>query len=781
MRTALSGRQRTLAGLLVTAMLGAALTVTAPIANAAVVRDGSSSAAAAASCYEIKQVAPTSPDGVYWLQTPTLVAPAQFYCDQTTDGGGWVLVGRGRDNWTFQSDGQGTPAEINATPSGTDAFTPVTLPAKTIDALLDGGRPDALTEGVRLKRARNVDGTTSQEVRFRLSNRSRWTWAINAALPITNWSMTATGNSGTGTASGNSASTGNWGSDQTWARVSTTTNSNENYRAGWAYGSSATGSTSDTSYIWKNSSSARAMPFTQVYLRPRLLSSAVSYPAITDSGTEASTQRAMADSRTLANPWGVGGLASGVDSVDTTEVKALAQVGNRMIVGGNFAYVQQDADGTGRVEQARLAAFDVDTGEWLDDFRPTLDGQVERLIALPNGNVVAGGNFSTVNGQAAPGIVALNPTTGATDTSWQVNLEQRQSSQPLYVRGLEISGGYLYIGGNFTHVSGGTRPTAVYSRSLTRVSASNGTPDENWRPEVLGNINAIEGSANGERVYVVGRFETINQTATGYFAVLSTADGAALVPGLAAPQFSNASSRYQQGVVEVGDKVYEGGAEHMMFGYDTATLNLASSAIAHNKGDFQVLTAKDGIVYASCHCSQWLYSGAKNWPSPTGWNQADNIEYIGAWDAATGTYLPEFLPAGVASRGKFGAWALEFDSNGVLWAGGDFVSGRNTNGTRVWTGAFMRFAPIDSTAPGAPADFTSRVVTNGLRLTWSPATDSSGRAVRYELIADDRVITTLNAATVLLDPPTETTRYFVRTIDRAGNRSASTPVLTYTP
>ena len=50
--------------------------------------DGRTEATAAASCWEIKQHDPDSPDGTYWLQTPAMDAPGQFFCDQSTDGGG---------------------------------------------------------------------------------------------------------------------------------------------------------------------------------------------------------------------------------------------------------------------------------------------------------------------------------------------------------------------------------------------------------------------------------------------------------------------------------------------------------------------------------------------------------------------------------------------------------------------------------------------------------------------------------------------------------------------
>ncbi|MFC7645739.1 fibrinogen-like YCDxxxxGGGW domain-containing protein [Streptosporangium lutulentum] len=91
--------------------------------------DGTSADKAAPSCWAIKQQTPSSADGVYWLQTPALIAPQQFYCDMTTDGGGWVLIGRGRQGWEFDYNGQRTPAEVRNTPASTGAFAPRRCPA----------------------------------------------------------------------------------------------------------------------------------------------------------------------------------------------------------------------------------------------------------------------------------------------------------------------------------------------------------------------------------------------------------------------------------------------------------------------------------------------------------------------------------------------------------------------------------------------------------------------------------------------------------------------------
>ena len=140
--------------------------------------DGSTSAQAAPSCWAIKQLNPSSADGIYWLQTPQLVAPQQFYCDQTTDGGGWVLIGRGREGWTWNYNGQGSIADLRNTPTGTAAFAPDTLPAETVQGLLGGGRVDALADGIRVRRAKDIAGTTYQEMRIMPSNRPNWSWAI---------------------------------------------------------------------------------------------------------------------------------------------------------------------------------------------------------------------------------------------------------------------------------------------------------------------------------------------------------------------------------------------------------------------------------------------------------------------------------------------------------------------------------------------------------------------------------------------------------------------------
>ena len=117
---------------------------------------GVTSADAAASCWEIKQLFPDSPDGVYWLRNDRLPRPEQFHCDMTTDGGGWVLIGRGRDGWTFQDYGQSTPQRLAAAVNGPEAFAPAALSSEMIDSLLGGGDVKDLADGLRIRRAQRL-------------------------------------------------------------------------------------------------------------------------------------------------------------------------------------------------------------------------------------------------------------------------------------------------------------------------------------------------------------------------------------------------------------------------------------------------------------------------------------------------------------------------------------------------------------------------------------------------------------------------------------------------
>lgn len=737
--------------------------------------DGLSERTAAASCWEIKQNDPEAADGVYWLLTPSMTRAEQFYCDQTRAGGGWVLVGRGREGWSTSYQGSGSPAQVRAAVDGPAAFRPRQLSGELIEQLNDGGSIAALPDGIRLVRATDAQGTGRQEVRFTHDQRrTRWTWMFDSNQPVVSFSFDGTSRSGNG------ASTTNFGIDDGLRRVRVTTGSTEGWMMGFGFGSGVRGSTSSTSYLWsKDSSTGYARPFTQVFLRPKLMSEDL-FTAIPDEGTAARTGIASADSFALPQPWGTAGLGAGPSSIEgSNEVSAFAESGGRVFTGGNFTRVQRTAGGAGAVQQAYLAAFDRDSGEFVPGFRPTFDNQVKAIAALPGGRIAVGGYFSTVNGEPHRGLVVLDATTGEVDSAFTGAVINALSGGVPVVRSLDVQDGYLYVGGSFTHSTGGSATSQVYTRGAARFAVGDGTPDGQWNPEFNGTVVSLDASERGDRVFFAGFFSRSRDREADKAAALSTSS-VELYPWDVL--FSNRDAGrtgYQQAVLESGDRVWLGGSEHSLMSYDRDALTVLSSSIGQKGGDFQALASDGNLVYGGCHCFDNQYEGATTWPSlGNGWTESHHIYGAGAWSASTGQRVPSFNGTFNTSRGA-GAWALFVDSTGTLWQGGDYSYSTTQGYQRQWSGGFLRQQQRDTSAPSTPKDPSARLSVEGVTVSWTGSTDDRG-VVGYQVLQEDRVVATVEGTTARLPVSPADSRYFVRAIDARGNASASTAVFTAT-
>ncbi|MFE3453697.1 fibrinogen-like YCDxxxxGGGW domain-containing protein [Nonomuraea sp. NPDC059194] len=729
--------------------------------------DGTSAVTAAPSCWAIKQSYPSSPDGIYYLQTPALVAAQQFYCDMTTDGGGWVLLGRGRQGWEFGYGGQKSAGDVRNTPTGTAAFAPAAINGDTVNGLLNGGRVDALPDGVRIRRAANQAGTSWQELRWKFANRDTWSWTFDGQHALSSVKANAV--------TYNGGNTRDWNLNNGSLRLFTFEWNNHGWKKGFSYGSGMAGaSTSASSYLWQNSTEGHPIPFTQVFIRPKLTT--VSYPAIPDTGTAASTNPPLVSNATSPTPWGVTGVVGGGGGEENIEVQAMAVLGDTLFVGGEFEFVQKGANPVpaDKIAQPYLAAFDVNTGEWISSFRPALNGTVWSLEAA-DGKVFVGGEFTSANGEAdTSGLVALDPATGAVVPGWRANVVKKNAGA-LRVRAMDIQGEWLYVGGAFTHVKGGNPMSLeLWTENAARVRLSDGRPDSTWAMHF--DASVIELDATQDRVYFGGRFKELDGQPVKNVAVLQTSSPPTRVAGLndqnwLPSQTGDPNRMYRQTILEVGDRVWMGGAEHDFQIY-TRAFDRMSGNITRAGGDFQAAVEVNGIVYGSCHCGGLVWNGANTWPSPgTNWTDVNQITFIGAWDSQTGKYLPNFNP-NIDARDGEGPWELVNDGKGCLWFGGDMNRGSWVNGSYQWLGGFGRLCSADATAPASPSNLRQQ----GAGIAWNAATDDSG-IVRYEVLRDDRVIANVNSLSFTDTTASGTHRYFVRAIDNAGNRSASTPVL----
>lgn len=196
-------------------------------------------------------------------------------------------------------------------------------------------------------------------------------------------------------------------------------------------------------------------------------------------------------------------------------VKAIMQVGNRIIVGGIFTQVRSATSQT-VIARTNLFAFDATTGAIDTGFVPSVNGEVEALAAGADGrSVFIGGAFTTVNGAANRSVAKLDTVTGLAVGGF------RATTTNARVRTLVLRANLLYVGGAFTVMNGQNRTalagldantgTVVPSLNLVFAGPRGGgvlqvvkldvTPDAS-RLVAIGNFSSVAGQARHQIVHV---------------------------------------------------------------------------------------------------------------------------------------------------------------------------------------------------------------------------------------------------------------------------------------
>ena len=481
-------------------------------------------------------------------------------------------------------------------------------------------------------------------------------------------------------------------------------------------------------------------------------------------------------------------------------VRDMQEHNGRMYVAGKFLDVKAP-DGTTR-NQSYLAAFDLETGEWISSFRPDVGGIVIAIEITPDGRLYAAGEM--------PGGVELfDAETGAKDTTFDPQIENTWGPPAVY--DIERAGDDLYLGGTFRSAQG------TLLSNLARVDATTGALDTDWLPTAQFDFETprsggslVYGLAVDEargRVYLAGKFGGINEnTDAAYFATLNMSDGelAAGLPQGLPPGIPNHRTSFSMWMMDVqfhDDEVYVGGQGHQTMILSADDLSISSTFFTNRGvgdsyagGDTQVIFVGEDTIWSGCHC--WGSVGEFELGSYI--NAADGVmifEEYRQWvvdfrdvnpfgqqpvgggfgiDIATET----LVPLSFEITGQAGAYAIVEDSNGRVWFGGqylsDSVTGRQIEG-------MVRFSRTDQEPPVIPAP-TGLISTLQTRerivLRW----DAIPGAVSYEVTQDgialapsaSRWFTALN-----LDAGT-TYDFTVQAVFANGSRSEVTAPLSVT-
>jgi hypothetical protein len=219
------------------------------------------------------------------------------------------------------------------------------------------------------------------------------------------------------------------------------------------------------------------------------------------------------------------------------KVRAIVQLGGRMIVGGGFANVAEASTPTTAIPRTNLFAFDAATGVVDPSFRPGFSSQVFAL-ATDGTNLFVGGEFSKANGKVAQRIVKLGPD-GKTITSFAAAVTNGAG-----VYDLALANGLLYMGGAFTEVNGQPRSGLAAVDPQTGALAAVDVPFTGLHNGGVSRIAKLDVTPNGSTLVAVGNFTAVAGQPRRQIALLDLQAATPVVNGTASLS-SWATSRFE--------------------------------------------------------------------------------------------------------------------------------------------------------------------------------------------------------------------------------------------
>jgi hypothetical protein len=212
---------------------------------------------------------------------------------------------------------------------------------------------------------------------------------------------------------------------------------------------------------------------------------AVSLASLAGSATPASA----AFSNTPDTTW----MTNGV-------VYAMTQSGGRIYVGGKFRSLRRCPPGAtcaGGTIATNVGALDATTGDGIKTFKVTVggDGATVYALAVANGKLYIGGQFTSFTGEPRMNLAAVDATTGALDPTFAPQVGDSTD----YVRGMLSHGGLVYVAGKFGTINGAVR------QHLAAFNA-NGSLSGAWRPRTSGIARSFAPTCAGDQIVIGGSF-----------------------------------------------------------------------------------------------------------------------------------------------------------------------------------------------------------------------------------------------------------------------------------
>lgn len=215
----------------------------------------------------------------------------------------------------------------------------------------------------------------------------------------------------------------------------------------------------------------------------------------------------------------------------------VVQVGNRVVVGGNFTQIQDAGNAEPVLNQPNLFSFDATTGRIDTAFLPNVNGDVTAVVPHPDGDkVYVAGSFSRINGENHSRVALLRLSNGQPVASFD------PPAISAIVETMKLVGGRLYIGGQFNTIGTESRTSLATLDPTTGAltNAVNSTISGTLQAGVgTTTVKSLDVSPNGSRLVAIGNFTTVDGANRTQMAMWDTSGATAVLRNWGTEKYGN--------------------------------------------------------------------------------------------------------------------------------------------------------------------------------------------------------------------------------------------------